>query len=368
MSLIRLEVTGIRNITQASLDLHPKINLIYGANGSGKTSLLESVYFLGSARSFRNASITPLITRSHEECLVRGEVDSEFGQHTLGVLRNRDGGREMKIDRDETRKATDLANLLPTLVLGPETVNLLIGAPGLRRRFLNWGVFHVEHSFNQVWMEANRCLKQRNTLLRHWSHKQGQDELGVWTRELIRHAEELDRIRTVYSSLYGEVFLEHCSRLTDLEGVTYQYYRGWSESQSLAEIYENDQEIDRKRGYTTRGFHRADVRIKVNGQDVSVVCSRGELKVLSWAMIFSQGSLLKGSAASNLVFLVDDLGSELDEHHRQSFCDHLMSTGNQILATGIDQDTLTASWHGQELNMFHVEHGAVTLGTAAKGS
>lgn len=362
MSLTRLEVSGIRNIIQARLDLHPRINLIVGANGSGKTSLLESVYFLGSARSFRNASVMPLITRDVEECLVRGEVTSEFGQHSLGVLRNRDGGREIKIDGDEISRATDLANLLPTLVVGPETVNLLLGAPGLRRRFLNWGVFHVEHSFNRVWMEANRCLRQRNTLLRQQALKQQkirQDELDTWTVELVRHAEELDRIRSGYSKVYAEIFLQHCESLAELQGVTYQYYRGWSSDHSLIEIYEKDREIDQKRGFTTRGFHRADVRIRLNGQDVSSVCSRGELKVLSWAMIFSQGALLEGSAASNLVFLVDDLGSELDERHRHRFSNHLISTGNQIFATGIDQDSLAAPWKGQELKLFHVEQGVV---------
>jgi DNA replication and repair protein RecF len=362
MSLTRLEISGIRNITQASLNPHPRINLIYGDNGSGKTSLLESVYFLGTARSFRNNSVTPLISREVDECLVRGEVTSNVGQHKLGVLRNRDGGREIKIDGDETARATDLASIVPTLVVGPETVNLLIGAPGLRRKFLNWGVFHVEQSFNQTWIEASRCLKQRNALLRQRRlnrEESAQGEFDAWTQALISYGQELDRIRANYAEAYAKIFLENCNKLTDLQGVTFQYYRGWGADQSLAEIYENDREIDQKRGYTTRGFHRADVRIRINGQDVSTVCSRGELKVLSWAMIFSQGAVLKDSASSNLVYLVDDLGSELDEQHRQRFCSHLISTGNQILATGIDLESLAASWKGQALKMFHVKHGVV---------
>ena len=294
MSLNWLEVSGIRNIIQARLNLTPKINLIVGANGSGKTSLLESVYFLGTARSFRNTSVTPMIARELDQCLVRGEVTSGSTSHRLGVLRKRDGAREIKIDGGDVAKPSDLANIIPTLVVGPETVNLLLGAPSLRRRFLNWGVFHVEQSFNQSWIEANRCLKQRNALLRQNflnREKSINVEIDTWTQELIRHAQEIDRVRADYAEVYARFFLEHCKHLTDLQGVTIQYYRGWGADQSLAEIYENDRDIDQKRGYTTRGFHRADVRIRVNGQDVSSVCSRGELKVLSWAMVLSQGAV-----------------------------------------------------------------------------
>ena len=362
MSLNWLEVSGIRNITQASLNLNPNINLIVGDNGSGKTSLLESVYFLGTARSFRNPSVTPMITSGLDECLVRGEVASGAVSHTLGVLRKRDGGREIKIDGEDAVKATDLANIVPTLIVGPETVNLLIGSPGLRRRFLNWGVFHVEQSFNQTWMEASRVLKQRNVLLRQQSQKNDKSislEIDTWTQELIKYAEELDRIRTAYAEMYTKLFIAHCETLTDLRDVTIQYYRGWGADQSLADIYENDRDIDQKRGYTTRGFHRADVRIRVSGQDVSSVCSRGELKVLSWAMVLSQGAVLGDSTSSNLVYLVDDLASELDEIHQQRFCNHLAATGNQIFATGIEKETLARFWQGNALKMFHVKHGVV---------
>ncbi|MCZ6503274.1 MAG: DNA replication/repair protein RecF [Gammaproteobacteria bacterium] len=356
MSLARLDIAGIRNIRQATLELSPEINLIYGRNGSGKTSILESVYILGAARSYRNISVEPLISMDQDECLVRGVINSGNTQHTIAVLRKRGGEREIRVDGDGVKRATDLANLFPTLVVGPEAVNVLLGPPAIRRRFLNWGLFHVEPSFTQIWEDANRCLRQRNELLRQ---NASVNELGTWTRELVRHSEQMDKLRAVYAQNYEKIFLERCEQLTELQGISCRYYRGWSHDSPLQEIYEKDEETDRKRGFTQRGFQRADVRIRVAGEDTVSACSRGELKVISWTMIISQGAMLGDATANNLVYLVDDLGSELDRQHHERFCTYLMSTGKQILATGIERERLVDSWGGKDIKLFHVERGSV---------
>lgn len=356
MSLLWLEITGIRNIRQASLALHPKLNLVVGQNGSGKTSILEGIYFLGSARSFRITNVEPIISSELEKCVVRGEIASGTQRHTIGVQRDRAGARDIRIDGDDVKRATDLANLLPILVLGSDTVNLLLGPPGLRRRFLNWGLFHVEPAFSHIWEGANRCLRQRNEVLR----QNGSDsELETWTRELVEYAERLDQSRTSYMLAYEEVFLQQCQQMTDLSNVTCQYYRGWSKDESLIDLYQKDCSIDRKRGFTQKGFQRADVRIRINGEEAVNACSRGELKVLSWAMAMSQGAMLSSETAENLVYLVDDMGAELDNQHRQRLCRYLLSTRNQIIATGIELDSLVAPWNGQAHKLFHVEHGTL---------
>ena len=356
MSLARLDIAGVRNIRQATLELSAKTNLIYGGNGSGKTSLLESVYILGAARSYRNHIFDPLISRGQEECLVRGLVDSHPSRHTIGVQRKRGGEREIRVDGNDVKRATELASLLPTLVIGPDTVNLLLGPPGVRRRFLNWGLFHVEPSFTEIWENANRCLRQRNELLRQQAPG---NELNLWTRELVRYSELLDKMRADYSREYQEVFLTNCAQMTELSDISCKYYRGWNHDQQLLELYAKEEESDRKRGFTQRGFQRADVRIEVVGEDAIGSCSRGELKVISWTMVISQGAMLSDTQAGNLIYLIDDLGSELDLQHQTAICNYLRSTGKQILATGIERDRLIDSWGGESNKLFHVEQGSV---------
>jgi DNA replication and repair protein RecF len=212
----------------------------------------------------------------------------------------------------------------------------------------------VEPSFSQVWAEANRCLKQRNEVLRQ---NGSDDELETWTRELVRYSERLDDSRLKYMRTYESVFRENCDLLTDLSNISCQYYRGWSNDSALSDLYQKDREIDRKRGFTQKGFQRADVRMSVNGEEAASFCSRGELKVLSWAMLLSQGAMLESGTTGNLLYLVDDMGAELDDQHRERICRYLESTGSQVVATGIEQHGLVESFKAQEQKLFHVEHG-----------
>ncbi len=352
MRLVQLEVSGIRNLSRFSLTLDPQLNLLIGPNGSGKTSLLESVHILGSTRSFRHMSMDSVIARDAEQCVVIGIVDDGSSQIRIGVQRARHGERVIKINGEEVRRATELASLLPIQVLGADTVNLLLGTPAVRRRFLNWGLFHVEPEFGNVWEGANRCLKQRNEVLKH----QGSDEeLQVWTNELITYSVQLDKYRCEYMARYNTIFRDICTQLLDMEGIDCHYVRGWRDDQELVETYEKGLTLDRKRGFTQRGFHRADVRIGVNGEDASQVCSRGELKVLCWTMAIAQGQLLTRSQDRHLLYLVDDMEAELDSRYSQRIADFLLSMDVQILATGIDYEE--GVWRHNQLKMFHVEHG-----------
>ena len=189
MSLKWLEARHFRNLAHISLDLDPGLNLLFGENGSGKTSLLESSYFLSTARSFRDTGLDPVIQRGAQDCLLRGKIQVGRMEHHIGISRGRGGSREIRINSQTTKKASELARLLPTLILGPHTVDLLIGSPTLRRRFLNWGLFHVKpkregsalsnssfmaegtssSDFSVNWEEANRSLRQRNLLLRRYA-------------------------------------------------------------------------------------------------------------------------------------------------------------------------------------------------------
>ncbi len=380
MSLNWLVANHFRNLSDIHVRFKPGLNLFYGQNGSGKTSLLEACYFIGMGRSFRDPSADPVIQHEQDGLLLRAGVLSMNREHHLGMTRDRHGSRELRIDGEKVIRATDMARLLPTLVLGPQTVDLLLGAPVLRRRFLNWGLFHVEHAetedFTQLWEEANRCLRQRNELLR--GQRGTNAEIETWSRQLADVSEKLDQKRTDYINLFQPVFTETVSRICGLQDVELSYQRGWRADESLYQRYIQDIDIDKKRGFTQRGFQRADVRITVSGQPAAKVCSRGELKALVWSMVLSQGVLAQGISKKNnpgkpgknlgdsgqeTLYLVDDLASEFDEAHRERVCQFLLATGQQILLTGVELDPLKDACGNQFEGMFHVKHGQVNQET-----
>jgi len=357
MRLSQLHISNIRNIVNVELQFHDLLNLFVGANGSGKTSLLEAIYFLGSGRSFRSQQLSSLVSEGSQSCTVFGIKQSGAIQTRLGVHRHKDGSREIKINGVESSKASELARELPVLVLGPQTVDLLLGPPGDRRKFLNWGTFHVEPGFTEIWVSANRCLKQRNRLLRQGSTDS--EEFETWTNELISGAEKIDDQRQRYFDRFVGVFSEVCQSLTELKDVRCDYQRGWESE--LATTYSDQKESDYKRGYTQSGFHRADLRITVAGKTAVSVCSRGELKILAWALLLSQGKIVSAGERDRPVYLVDDLTSEMDENHRENVCRHLLQSGGQVLATGIELNPLNDSWGAASRKVFHVERGAFSV-------
>lgn len=354
MALGRLGITNIRNIKLAELSLSAGVNLVYGANGSGKTSLLEAVYFLGSGRTFRSQSADPLIRHSERVATVYGEVVSENGRGTrLGVQRSRTGDRLLRINGEAVQRSSELARLLPTLVLGPQSIELVSGSPGLRRRFLNWGVFHVEHSFNELWEQYSRSLRQRNQLLKNG--RVSAKELEPWTESVSRLAQRVDVQRQSYFDAFVPVFEETLGRIMGENSVESRYYRGWESGRSLDEILAEQEDADRRRGFTQSGPHRADIRLRVAGQNAANLCSRGELKVIAWALILAQGNCFTASGSGTLTYLVDDLGAELDANHRDRVCRILERPGNQVIVTGIERSQLENNWYDPKL--FHVEHG-----------
>lgn len=357
MSLGRLGINNIRNIQSANLELDPGVNLFVGANGSGKTSLLEAVYFLGSGRTFRSGSVDPLISRDQTECTVFGVVQDHTGQKTqLGVQRARDGSREIRRNGVTVVRASELARCLPTLVLGPNTIDLLTGPPEGRRQFLNWGVFHVEPSFAALWEQASRSLRQRNELLRTPGVRAG--ELQVWDQQLGQYGDSIHEKRTQYFKDFESAFSAVADSLSGLSDVRCVYNKGWEGEEGLKAALSRQAGSDLNRGYTQSGYHRADLRLSVAGEMAARVCSRGELKVLAWSLLLTQGKVFRERTGAEVVYLVDDLVSELDASHRRRVCDFLTRSGGQVLVTGIDRYQLDDCFNTPLV--FHVEQGRIS--------
>ena len=360
MSLETVSIMNFRNLENVGIELDPKSNFFLGANGSGKTSLLDAFFFLSSARSFTTKNRHSFIMEGKEECMVRGEIKKDFQLSRVGVSRSRSGAFEIRIDGQKIVRASELALCLPMIVLGPDSINLLIGSPVRRRSFMNWGTFHVEPLFKEVWERANRCLKQRNFALQ--LKVRGRDELASWTDGLIKNTLKIDEYRAQYIKNLSPLFSKVLERISGLKDVELHYFRGWDETSDLNEVFDRNSEIDRKRGYTGSGFHRAELKIYIRGRPVTEICSRGELKSLVWALKLAQGQFLLGGKApkeNKPIFLVDDLGAEFDEQHRQKIQEYLYETGHQTIITAVDHFALSRFTETISAKLFHVERGKI---------
>ena len=353
-------VTAVRNLHPVTLTPSPRINILYGANGSGKTSVLEAVYLLGLARSFRSTRLTPVIQYEQPTCTVFGEVQlAEGGTSNLGVSRERQGDFTIRIDGQNARSAAQLAELLPLQLINPDSFRLLEGAPKIRRQFLDWGVFHVEPRFMSTWQRLQKALKQRNSWLRRGTLDVPSQ--AAWDRELCLASAEIDEYRRAYIKALKPVFEETLAELVKLDGLTLSYYRGWDKDRELADVLAGSLLRDQQMGHTQAGPQRADLRLRMGAHNAADILSRGQQKLVVCALRIAQGHLVGQARRGQCIYLVDDLPSELDEHHRRALCRLLEELRCQVFITCVDQELLREGWQTETpVALFHVEHGSIT--------
>lgn len=368
MSLCNLSVQTFRNFSAAELtDLAP-VNIFIGENGSGKTSLLEAIYCLGSSRSFRTRKWQSLIQHEREQFVVSGEVLRAGTTERLGIRRRRSEKTPLVKHRGEVlRSAGELAGVLPLQLIDSAAFQLLEGPPEVRRQWLDWGVFHVEQQhFVVAWRRYRKALQQRNALLRLPSTPAS--ALAPWTEELIRSGErvhalrqaQFDRLLPLIASTYDEINGDASAAV----GLSYHYTAGWDvDRYSLGERLQASGDSDRELGYTRHGPHRADVKIRVGSRPALEVLSRGQLKTALCCIRIAQAKLLAQYGIKS-VFLIDDLSAELDSYRRRQLSRALLALNMQLFFTSIQAADLADCFEGlspQALKRFHVKHGTISL-------
>ena len=354
-----LRITGIRNIANAELNCHKDLNILYGVNGSGKTSALEALYLLSRGRSFRASNTDALINDQSKE----GVVFAYLRDRTrIGLSRGRGEKSRLKLNEDIQKNWDLVAQKLPVLVIDASTFQLLEGGPKSRRQFLDWGVFHVEPTFIQHWRRFRKALANRNQLLK--SGNLSTPELDAWSAELVQAGESMDQCRReyfdsllpVFKSVYGQLEREETPQLI----ITYS--RGWSDGQSLGEALRSSLSNDRRYKATQVGPQRADVVIKTGSKLAAEVLSRGQQKLVISALKIAQGILYTSTCEYACIYLVDDLPAELDKQNREAVLECLRGTGAQLFVTCVQREDLNVlEKDGNESTAFHVERGKITV-------
>jgi DNA replication and repair protein RecF len=363
VALSRLQVNYIRNLEQVRLDDLQQVNVFFGRNGSGKTSILESIHLLGMARSFRGNSIKSLISHREAGCTVFGMVSPSITADgsglPLGVQRTKEGEIHIKVAGEVVRTVAQLVEHLPLQVITAGSFDLLTGSPAARRQYLDWGVFHVEHRFFGQWQRFQRCIKQRNKLLRRG--KISDQELQVWTRDLAASGTAITEYRKAYFKLLTPRFKTIMVRLApSLEGLELRYRQGWDRQSSYEEALENSVSSDIEQGYTHGGPQRADIKVLIDGHLAADTLSRGQQKLVVCGLKLAQGQLMSELGQGKCTYLIDDLPSELDQQHSELVCSLLAGMDAQVFITCVHQQDILSVWpKTEELAMFHVEHGSV---------
>jgi len=356
MSLQKLDIYNLRNIQKSSITPSPGINLITGENGSGKSSLLEAIFILGRARSFRAKNIKQVIQFDQTELIVSGQSKQQSEQvFHLGIQLN-GKGCEIHLNQEQSSKS-ELAYSLPVLLIHPKSYILLDGGPQVRREFLDWGVFNYEQNFLVNWRKFKKVLLQRNSLLKNKQTNQ----INVWNTELVQYGTIVSDYRKLYLAKLQPVFLEICDYFLNFKQIDLKYVSGWDESESFVVALENDLQKDLRYGFTHSGPHRSDFSVLIDGRLAKNVVSRGQLKLLMLSLKLAQVKLINTEKNNTVCVLIDDLTAELDIQNKAKLIKYLSELDCQVFLSTTELTNFGDLSELENYKVFHVEHGEICL-------
>jgi DNA replication and repair protein RecF len=354
MPLTWLQVEQFRCLQGVELELDPHFNLFVGPNASGKTSLLEALFFLGRGRSFRTRRLENLVRQGQKAFVIVGKTTGDGLGATLGIRGSREG-TEIRISGKTAQSAAELAEYFPPQVIDPEIHKLLEEGPGRRRRFLDWGVFHVEPGFLPARQRYHKALRQRNASLKQGL---GGPAVTAWNNELAESGTVLDRQRAAYLMQLSTPLREAGRALLGAE-VQLGYHRGWPDDVSLAESLLATAERDARYRATQAGPHRADIVVRVDGHGAKDHVSRGQQKLLAAGLTLAQIRLQELQRPGRSALLLDDPAAELDASNLERLLAVVRGLRVQLIVTSLRRDILGLPSGGR---LFHVERGTVTAG------
>jgi len=311
MRLTQLQIKNFRNLKETQLTPVQGVNLISGDNASGKTSLLEAIYYLSHVRSFRTQHVTDLILRQSPYLQLVANIEtSDEIIIPVGIRRSRNKS-EIRVNKQPVKRVSDIAAQFPVLAIHPDSYKLITGSP---------------------------CQ--------------------LWNNEIHTMAHYIDQLRQQYFNKLSPYFRQLTQLFFTDDNVSIEYKRGWGIDCQLLELLEDNLQKERMKGYTQYGPHRAEITIKVNGQSAQTCISRGQQKLLVALMRLAQAMQFTENSEKSCVLLYDDLAAELDLNHRKLILSVLSKMNIQLFLTAIEKEQIDlSSWKIKK--MFHVKHGNV---------
>ncbi|PID79440.1 hypothetical protein CSB20_10295 [bacterium DOLZORAL124_64_63] len=382
MRIVSAAFSGFRNLENSTLEFSPRVNLVLGRNGMGKTNLFEALNYFALGRSHMGGKTDEMIHFDRSDLHVRLEVEEESGQRILCEFGlDRQGGRRFRIDGELITRRTDLVGRLATVVFNPESIQLVRGGPQNRRRFVDQGQAEIDPLYLSSLTAFQRTLKQKNGLLK--DVRRGLvpraialDELRAWNKEMATHAAVICLGREQYTRQISPHAQASHRELTDSEKPFSLVYSpslecapkniadGASKEDFSADIFaELDYIIqdEIRRGRPLAGPQLDDFEVRLAGLDLRVYGSQGETRTAAVSIILARGEALFEKRRIRPVLFFDDIFSELDRQRTRRL-QEMASRLHQVYIASARLDDVEG-WRPADRKAWRVKEGRFTAFT-----
>lgn len=362
MKLKKLSLSSFRNLEETELIPSPRFNVIFGRNAQGKTNLLESIYLLGTLKSFRTVKNSEIMNWGSCSCSIIGLVEKDDIAREIAVLVEK-GGKKVRLDHKHLSRLTDFFGSLNVVIFSPEDMAMVKGMPDVRRKYLDRSIFSGDSSYLHFHHEYFRTLKNRNILLRNG----GDDELQVWSEKLAETGARLITSRLAY--------------ISNIKGLLRDFYKAIAGNGAEADIAYVPHQLDeksllldgksalsaaiarssmeeRRMGATVVGPHRDDVDFLLGGKVLKHHASQGEQRSFVLALKMAEIEYIQRIHGDPPVLLLDDMTSELDKDRNRNLMDFLVKKDMQVFITTTSIDNILLD-ESEKKRTFMVEAGRI---------
>lgn len=390
MLLEALQLKDFRNLAEATLQPHPRFNILAGQNGQGKTNILEAIYLLSAIKSFRPQTNADLIRFGRDQALLQARVD-RGGSERIVRLEIGARGKKIFLNNSPVRQLADFFGTVNVVIFGPEDIAILKGSPGERRRFIDRAIFNAQPGFATESKHYEDVLAQRNALLKE--EYQDAALMSVYDEQLVQYGAQIIERRLrflrhfrpilgrVFQSIFDDSFRADLQYEMRWRGEADDELEAWATGedaadpganevpgavieraeieQALAQGLERTRRAERQRRYTMIGPHRDDLRALLNGREVKAYASQGQHRAFVLAMKIAEISYLEERYHFAPILLLDDVSSELDRERNRFLFDFLRQRmEGQVFISTTHRDYILLD---EDVRIWSVDSGQISL-------
>ena len=351
MLLNSLVIQNLRSINKFNMTFEPGINLIYGPNGKGKTSILEAIYILSISRSFRSHFLRNIITDGESNIKIIGKIADQTNSYLKIEYYKLNKNKRMKINEKTITSLSDLLGVFPVTILSPDDIDIIHNNQS-KRKFFNMVLCHTNKIYLTTLQQYQHTIKQRNTLL---SQKADLSYLKIWDEKLSLLGSKLWNIRkdfftefiNIFENLWNQLNCEFSAK------VGYQSNQALTNEEYFQTLIEKI-DIDLKRGHTTIGPHRDNIDLFFNNMNIKDCGSQGEKKLFLIVLKITEAIYIGNKMNNEPIILLDDLFAMLDKNRGLKIL-QLLTNNFQIFITTTDANAETYFANKDELNFIKLE-------------
>lgn len=323
MYLKNLQLLNFKNYTEVSIDLSSHINCFLGANGGGKTNLLDAIFYLAFCKSFFNPIDSQIIKESESIMFIQGDFEKDNKNEKIHLGIKKGQKKQLKRNKKVYAKLADHIGFIPLVMISPSDSLLILEGSEVRRKFLDLIISQYNRNYLENLIQYNKALSQRNRLLKKFMELRQFDEasIEIWDEQLVQYGTPIHEVRREFIRDFMPLFQKHYEYISDNNEAVKLVYQSQLEEEDFEILLKSHREKDRRLTYSTAGIHKDDLIFEISDKPLKKFGSQGQQKTYLLALKLAQAEYLKEIKNVAPILLLDDIYDKLDENRIEKLMD-----------------------------------------------